>query len=277
MPISPAELAILAFERATALHVSLHAPETPLAGLLNPARFMHRHPICLAAKGLRMQRCVGIDGERTTLASADGQVRIKLCHAGVVEWTATLPVGPAGRWQLFAGQRRAGADLRPDLAQRVEPGAWRGELALLPVVDRSEAAWLAELLAQLRGRLSDLLIGPLARVLPPAAAGSRAVLIHRLISEYHMRPFRLAELARYLGLSPLRAGHAVHEACGAGFVDLLTAERLATAARMLRETTLPVAEIARASGFADISRFHRCFRERFGNTPAAFRQRDQVG
>jgi AraC-like DNA-binding protein len=277
MPTSAAESAILAFERATALHVSLHAPETPLAGLLDPARFMHRHPICLAAKGLRMRRCMAIDGERTTLATANGQVRIKLCHAGLVEWVATVPVGQADRWQLFAGQRRAGKDLQAELSQRIEPGTWQGALALLPVVGQEEAAWLAELLAQLRGRLADLLIGSVTRDLPPAAAGSRAVLIRRLISEYHMRPFRLAELARYLGLSPLRAGHAVQEACGTGFVDLLTSERLATAARMLRETALPVADIARSSGFADLSRFHRCFRKRYGTTPGAFRRQDAGG
>lgn len=274
MTTSAAEQAIQAFERATSLRVTLHAPETPLAGLLDPSRFMHRHPICIAAKGLRMRRCIGIDGERSTQSTLNGQVRSKLCHAGLVEWTAALQLAPSRRWQLFAGQRRAAADLRPDLAQRVEPGAWQADLRHLPEVGAEESAWIAELFAQLRTRLADLLIGAPERDLPPAAAGSRALLIRRLISEYHMRPFRLAELARYLDLSPARVGHAVQEACGAGFIDLLTAERLATAARMLRETALPVADVARASGFSDLSRFHRSFRARFGTTPAGFRQRD---
>lgn len=270
-PAAP-ELAIAAFERATGLRVTLHAQENPLAGLLDPSRFMHRHPICLAAKNRRVRRCVAIDGERSALATAGGGVGVKLCHAGLVEWIASLPLGTFGRWQLFAGQRRAGPDLLPDLAQRVEPGAWLAELRDLPQVGRAESLWIAEMLGQLRARLAELLVlGSPQRALPSADAGSRANLVHRLIGAYHMRPFPLAELARHLGVSPKRVGHAVREACGAGFVELLTAERLRTAARMLRETGLTVADVARASGFSDLSRFHRLFRASYGTSPAAFR------
>lgn len=272
MPVAPAETAIAAFERATGLTVVMHAPEDHRAGQLPPARFMHLQPVCVAAKAQRLGRCTAFDGERADLAVGDARVVVKLCHAGLVEWTTCVGAG-GGRWRLFAGQRRAGADLAPDLAQRVEPGAWRAELERLAPVGAEEATWIAELLAQLAARLAALLPLPAAR----AAPGGRAELIRRLVHEYHVRPFDLAELARHLGVSPARAGHAVREATGSSFLRLLTEERLATAARLLRETALPVEEVARSAGFADASRFHRCFRLRHGTTPAAFRRGDQTG
>jgi AraC-like DNA-binding protein len=265
MPTPPAETAIAAFERATGLTVVLYAPEDHRAGQLAPARFMHLQPVCVAAKGLRLARCSGFDGERSDQAGGDGRVVVKLCHAGLVEWT-TRVVGT--RWRLFAGQRRAGDGLAPDLAQRVEPASWRAELERLAPVGAEEAAWIAELLAQLAARLTDLLPASSAQPAP----GGRAELVRRLVHSYHVRPFSLAELARHLGVSPARAGHAVHEATGTSFLRLLTEERLATAARLLRETALPVEEVARSAGFADVSRFHRCFRQRHGLTPAAYRR-----
>lgn len=271
MPTSAPEQAIRAFERATALRIALHAPEDPLAGLLDRGRFMHLQPICVAAKAQRLQRCIAIDGEPSIRATAAGQVRLKICHAGLVEWIAAVPLGQDRRWLLYAGARRAGPGLRPEVQQRRQPGPWDDAVAGLPAVDADESAWIAELLAQLRSRLGELLAAAAPRLATPAEAGSRETTIRRLIREYHVRPIRLADLARQLGLSPARAGHAVREACGAGFVQLLTAERLATAARMLRETSLPVEAVGRSAGFADLSRFHRCFRRRFGATPAAYR------
>lgn len=48
--------------------------------------------------------------------------------------------------------------------------------------------------------------------------------------------------------------------------------RLCTAASLLRETSLPLIEVALASGFQDVSHFHRFFRRRFGYTPAQYRR-----
>ena len=47
--------------------------------------------------------------------------------------------------------------------------------------------------------------------------------------------------------------------------------RLANGSRLLRETSLSVAEIASAVGFADQSYFDKRFKRAFGRTPMAFR------
>jgi AraC-like DNA-binding protein len=275
MPTAPAETAIAAFERATGLTVVLHAPEDHRAALLPATRFLHLQPVCVAAKALHRARCTSFDGERlgqalraAAVSGPGGPVLVKCCHAGVVEWcTAITPGSP---WRLFAGQRRAGADLVPDFSQRAAVASWREEVQRLAPVDAAESAWISELLAQLAARLAQLLPAPVA--MQATAPGPRAELIRRLVHEFHVRSFTLDELARHLGVSPARAGHAVREACGTSFLALLTAQRLATAEQLLRETALPVEAVARAAGFADASRFHRCFRERHGQTPAAFRQ-----
>jgi transcriptional regulator GlxA family with amidase domain len=43
--------------------------------------------------------------------------------------------------------------------------------------------------------------------------------------------------------------------------------RLSQAARLLQETTLPIADIANVTGFASPSSFTRAFREKFGHAP----------
>ena len=49
--------------------------------------------------------------------------------------------------------------------------------------------------------------------------------------------------------------------------------RLNTAAEMLRQTALPIAEIVREVRFSGTYAFHRCFVKKFGMTPGAYRKR----
>lgn len=47
--------------------------------------------------------------------------------------------------------------------------------------------------------------------------------------------------------------------------------RLDVAARLLRETTLPIADIAMKTGFSTTKYFNRVFKDEFGQSPADFR------
>jgi AraC-like DNA-binding protein len=66
----------------------------------------------------------------------------------------------------------------------------------------------------------------------------------------------------------LRAFKAV---AGMTWVNYLNHVRLIEGARLLKETLLPIAEIAARMGYADQSYFDRRFKERFGHTPLRFR------
>ncbi|MBI1176648.1 helix-turn-helix domain-containing protein [bacterium] len=56
----------------------------------------------------------------------------------------------------------------------------------------------------------------------------------------------------------------------------LLQQRLDYAATLLRSSTLNVTEIALESGFEDVSHFSRVFKERFGDSPATYREKVMV-
>lgn len=78
-------------------------------------------------------------------------------------------------------------------------------------------------------------------------------------------------MASALGLS-LRGFHRALAASGLGYRAVLDEVRFERAARLLRETALPVESIALRLGYADASNFSRCFRRWSGQAPGRFRQ-----
>ena len=89
--------------------------------------------------------------------------------------------------------------------------------------------------------------------------------------ERHYPNATLAELSSRLGYTAEYLSHRIRAVCGAPFRSLLMARRLEVAARLLRESRLPVDEIARTVGYENLSHFHRMFRARYGATPHRYR------
>jgi len=67
---------------------------------------------------------------------------------------------------------------------------------------------------------------------------------------------------------------AEHSVC---FADIRNTVRCQIAQCMLSETTLPVTEIALKLGYSETSSFSRAFKMQMGETPTAFRRREQLG
>ncbi len=82
-----------------------------------------------------------------------------------------------------------------------------------------------------------------------------------------------ADLARKSGLTPQRLARLTKRLFGLTPSHFITKSRLTAAARMLRETSQSVSEIALACGFYDHSAFTRAFRAAAGVTPTEFRGR----
>lgn len=279
-----AERAVSAFERATGLTVVFHCLAGPFAGAFGPERTWHTGSLCRTVKHVRFDACMAFDvdlAHRT--ARADSAVRLKICHAGIVEWLVGVHVGDQTMAVLYAGQRRAAGPL----ANALEPvkrlphrGPWSTQVAALPPVDAAEAEWIGELFAQLAARLAvwcgEQASAPVGSTAPVAATtpvgDDRRAVIRRFIHHNHIRTAGLPELARELGLSPTRAGHVVRELFGRSYLALRDETRLRAAADMLRATTLPLPAVAAACGFRDPSLFHRVFRRVHGMTPATYRR-----
>lgn len=81
----------------------------------------------------------------------------------------------------------------------------------------------------------------------------------------------VAEVAEELGISSRHLRRLCEERLGVSPVELVQSRRLALAKRLLHDTTLPISEVALASGFGSLRRFHAVFAARFGGPPSVVR------
>jgi AraC-like DNA-binding protein len=86
----------------------------------------------------------------------------------------------------------------------------------------------------------------------------------------HSAEVSLEELARRSGLSANHLGELFRRAYGLTPVEYRARLRLARARELLFAGAQPIAEIARAAGFADSTYFARVFRRAYGVTPLRF-------
>jgi AraC-like DNA-binding protein len=112
-------------------------------------------------------------------------------------------------------------------------------------VGAREERRIAEAVHRIDGRLADPL--PLPQLAAEAA-----------MSPYHF----LRSFTRVVGTTPHR---------------YVLRARLERAARLLRQTDAPVAEVALESGFGDLSSFHGSFRRWLGTSPGAYRAGGRAG
>lgn len=273
MPESPPESAIRAFEAATGLHVVLHDLERRWWARLPPERGYHRRPLCQAVKSsVHAQRCLDLElteWRRDWARWPEG--RVHRCHAGLIEWVVPLVDDDTLVGVCFAGQRRAAEDFVADHVQKLSPAVRLIPRSKAPpTVGSEESARILELLRQLAARLVHLARRSEAAV---TARGDRWWRCEHFLQDRHADPaLRLDHLAGHLGLSPSRLAHLLQERGEGTFVERLTAIRLRSAAALLRGTDLPVAEVALAAGFGDLSNFHRAFRRAFATTPLKYRR-----
>ncbi|MBJ6765464.1 helix-turn-helix domain-containing protein [Myxococcaceae bacterium JPH2] len=79
-------------------------------------------------------------------------------------------------------------------------------------------------------------------------------------------------LAEELGVTARHLRRALEAELGISPVDLAQSRRLALAKQLLHDTSLPLTEVAFASGFQSVRRFNALFRGRFGRPPSALRR-----
>ncbi|MFN7162502.1 MAG: helix-turn-helix domain-containing protein, partial [Fimbriimonadales bacterium] len=89
-------------------------------------------------------------------------------------------------------------------------------------------------------------------------------------------PDALQKVSQRLHVSPRQCQRLFRVAMGCSPSEYLTELRLRRAATLLVSTNLSVSEIALEVGYLSLSHFSRVFRERFGQTPRAFRQNPRL-
>jgi AraC family transcriptional regulator, regulatory protein of adaptative response / DNA-3-methyladenine glycosylase II len=82
----------------------------------------------------------------------------------------------------------------------------------------------------------------------------------------------LERIAEQFGWSSRQIRRVVQKELGVSPIELVLTRRLLLAKQLLTETALPVTEVAFASGFSSLRRFHDSFRGRYGMPPTRFRK-----
>jgi AraC family transcriptional regulator of adaptative response / DNA-3-methyladenine glycosylase II len=82
----------------------------------------------------------------------------------------------------------------------------------------------------------------------------------------------LEQIARHFGWSSRQIRRILQQELGVSPIELVQTRRLLLAKQLLTETTLPITEVAFASGFASLRRFNDAFGGRYGMPPSRFRK-----
>lgn len=132
----------------------------------------------------------------------------------------------------------------------------------------------AGLLSVWLSRAADDLLG----TQPPSQGTRLDTAAHRLAEAFtalverdFRRPDGVQHYAKLLGVTPTHLSRVCRKVAGVPALGILTDRRHFEARRLLKDSRMPVADIARQSGFASAAYFTRAFRSRTGKSPTEFR------
>ena len=106
----------------------------------------------------------------------------------------------------------------------------------------------------------------------PSGGRDQAVMEALAYIQSNYRTASLTALANQMNLPDYALSKLIKTETGSTFKELLQQKRLHQAARLIRETDLPVSDVITLVGYDNTSYFYRVFREEFGLTPRAYRQ-----
>ena len=109
----------------------------------------------------------------------------------------------------------------------------------------------------------------------PASVDAVARLVRSATSRIeagYLNDASVDDLAAELGVTARHLRRSMEAKLGVTPVELAQTKRLALAKHLLQESTLPLAEVAFAAGFASVRRFNALFQERFDRAPSEVRR-----
>jgi AraC-like DNA-binding protein len=260
------ERILVAAERITGLHVTVHDRSGVLAGHLRYAWYTHRNPGCRAGR----DTCPGFDEHcrahcwmaMNRRAAEAGKPFVHTCWKGFAEATAPVLRDGVHQLTLFAGATAAAAEPPPGL-EPVALRAWRAQ----PPPDPARLLAVAQLLTAVGHGLLAEIDGTSHR-----AGDARRAAIAGYVEAELYGPASISGLARYLDLSPSRAAHVVLELFAMSFGELLQSRRIARAKHLLATSDDTVASVAAHCGFISQHWFSRLFTRATGTPPGRWRK-----
>jgi AraC-like DNA-binding protein len=188
-----------------------------------------------------------------------------------------VPLAAAFEFDRLVFRQTGDRDIPARVMRTGGGGLWY--TLLTPPLSKSRMARsAAEVMVHGRPRISTLGQLPVAEPPVPNRGGLPPVLTQRICEyvESHLdQKIGLEALAAMAGLSTHHFARAFHQSVGMPPHSYLLSRRLDRAERMLRETELPLSEIAASTGFSDQSHLARHFRRRTGMSPRLARWKDR--
>lgn len=233
------------------------AREPPPAALISRIRKAHERGarICCICSGVFVLAAAGIlDGRRATthwrytdlLASRFPRIQVEPDALYVDEGSILTSAGSAAGLDMLIHL------VRKDFGARVANLVAR-RLVIPPHRQGGQAQYIARPVApDGRGRISSLLDWLRCR-------------LHQSTS--------LDAMARRAAVSPRTLQREFRAATGESPVEWLLRERVAAACELLEQSAMPLAGIARRTGFGSLESLRRHFRRRVGVSPASYRSR----
>jgi AraC-like DNA-binding protein len=192
--------------------------------------------------------------------------------------TSGVPLSAAFEFDRLLFRQTGDRDI-PAQVVRAGGGGWWYALVTPPLGKSRMARSWAEAMLHSRPRISTLGQQPAAEPLVAPSRGGLPPVLTQRICEYiesHLdEKIGLEALAAMAGLSTHHFARAFHQSVGMPPHSYLLSRRLERAERMLRETRLPLSEIAAATGFSDQSHLARHFRRRTGMSPRLARWKER--
>lgn len=104
----------------------------------------------------------------------------------------------------------------------------------------------------------------------PTPTPERLVDVYRFIESNYMNPIDVQQMADLACLSRSHFHAAFKADTGKTLVQYLTSVRLRAARRLLRESSIPIIQIAHLCGFGNLSHFYHVFARQVGCSPARY-------
>jgi len=209
------------------------------------------------------QRIVGADHvARTAFSLDDNRLATGADLSALFEYSASL------------FRKRTGEDLPVLLTQLGANDMWRALLTPPLVRSNLSRSW-PEAMVHSRPRLSMLSYMPMPETPDLSRGGLSPVLKNRIcdfIEEHIGEKISLGALSSLAGLSPNHFARAFQQSVGMPPHRYLLRRRLEHVEQMLRDTQLPLSQIALAVGFSDQSHLARHFRRLTGMPPSVARE-----
>lgn len=252
------------------------------AGISLPCRDLDRlYAARRQAQEARRDHAIGARGVVSTYAESDAtelfdaaqcERMLLALECGDREWFARLAMGccadcARAGWSV----NRMVRALRRLFAQALE--------RIMPQLD-SEPPTLFQFdyLSQRTANDADLpeaLTGFIAQALSVQASGSTGELITRMrgyLDAHFDENLSLERVSQLFGISPGYASQLFSQRMGMSYVNYITSLRIEHARKLLSESRLDAAAIARKCGFGNAKYFYRVFKSQTGQTPNDYRQ-----